>query len=307
MVQTALSDLSTGPVGTAEAGALAGEKIWVWMDISGTCNLACRDCYTKQSHEPKLVTGHDFGNTLRKFADSGAEFQKLHLNWRGEPMTNKKLPEFLKMRNEIMPGVPIEFHTNGMLLTPKNAAKIIDQCIVEDLIYVSIDGGCKEAHEANRGVDTWEPTLAGLEMLLDARDAAPPEKHPHLGIYEIFYDRKTRYDEELIRISRRCASWMRVDVITTGGEERPFTYGVTPQGPCFWAGNALCVTARGDVHVCLLSFRPDGRVGNVITDDLVDIVENARAFRSRIASRGRDEIAHCRGCQKTEGTIDEPE
>ena len=307
MARTVLSDSSIGTAGTAEAGALAGEKIWVWMDISGTCNLACRDCYTKQSHEARLVKTDGFRDTLTKFARSGAEFQKLHLNWRGEPMTNKKLPELLALRNEIMPGVPIEFHTNGTLLTPANAAQIINQCIPEDLIYVSIDGGCKEAHEANRGADTWEPTLAGLEMLLDARDNAVPEKHPHLGIYEIFYDRRTRYDEELMRLSRRCASWMRVDVIKTDGEERPFTYVDLPQGPCFWAGNALCITARGDVHVCLLSFRPDGKVGNIITDELADIVGNARAFRENITRCGRDSIAHCRGCQKTEGTIDEPE
>lgn len=307
MAQTALSVLSTGTVGTPEITSLIGEKIWVWMDISGTCNLACRDCYTKQSHEARLVKVDTFRQTLTKFAESGAEFQKLHLNWRGEPMTNKQLPKLLALRNAIMPGVPIEFHTNGTLLTPKNATDIIAQCIPEDLIYVSIDGGCKQAHEANRGEDTWEPTLAGLAMLLDARDAAPPEHHPHLGIYEIFYGRQTRYDEGLIQLSKRCASWMRVDVIKTDGEERPFTYLNSPQGPCFWAGNALCVTARGDVHVCLLSFRPDGKVGNVLTDSLIDIVSNARAFRTKIGQLGRDQIPHCRGCQKTEGTIDAPE
>ena len=307
MAQQALCDLSTGQAGTLEGRSLAGEKIWVWMDISGTCNLTCRDCYTKQSHEAVLVSPEGFRETLEKFAESGAAFQKLHLNWRGEPTTNKKLPVLLDLRNQIMPGVPIEFHTNGTLLTQKNCAAIIARTIPDDLIYVSIDGGCREAHEDNRGIGTWEPTLAGLEMLLDARDAAPESRQPHLGIYEIFYDRRTRYDSALMRLSKRCASWMRVSVIQTGGEERPFSYLTTPQGPCFWAGNALCITARGDVHVCLLSFRPDGRVGNIFRDDLRQIVANARKFRERIADKGRDNISHCKGCQKTEGTVDEPE
>lgn len=306
MVHTARCASSTGTAGTPEPD-LAGEKIWVWMDVSATCNLACRDCYTKESHEPVLLSLDGFRRTLERFAASGAAFQKLHLNWRGEPTTNKRLPAMLALRDSLMPGVPIEFHTNGMLLTPRNARAIIDATIPEDLIYVSIDGGCREAHEANRGDDTWAPTLEGLATLLDARDAAPPGRRPNIGIYEIFYDRRTRYDETLLRLSKRCATWTRVDVIHTGGEERPFADASAPQGPCFWAGNALCITARGDVHVCLLSFRPDGRVGNILRDDLSDIVANARAFRARIAANGRDAVAHCRGCLKAEGTVDEPE
>ncbi|QNE07151.1 radical SAM/SPASM domain-containing protein [Croceicoccus marinus] len=307
MVQQALCASSTGTAGTIERGPLAGERLWVWMDVSGTCNLTCRDCYTKQSHEPVLVSEDQFRDTLNKFAASGASFEKLHLNWRGEPMTNKRLARMLALRNEIMPGTPIEFHTNGLLLTEKNSAAIIAQTIPEDLVYVSIDGGNREGHEGNRGEGSWEPTLAGLEMLLDARDAAAPERRPHLGIYEICYDRRSRYDETLIALSKRCASWTRVNEIKRTGDERPFNYVDAPQGPCFWVGNALCITARGDVHVCLLSFRPDGRVGNIRRDTLESIVHNAREYRERIADKGRDQIAHCRGCQKTEGTIDEPE
>jgi MoaA/NifB/PqqE/SkfB family radical SAM enzyme len=278
-------------------------RLWVWMDVSATCNLACRDCYTKQSHRPLLLSGVDFEIMLRKLADPAFDVPRLHLNWRGEPLTNKHLEELLQIRREILPGAPLEFHTNGLLLSPARCKAIVAQLLPGDLVYVSVDGGCKAAHEANRGLGNWEPTLNGLMHLLDARDQAA-NGGPDVGIYEITYPGRAPYDAQLVGLSRRCDAWTRVLQIGGDGHEAAFDSPVVPSGPCFWAGNAMCITATGQVHVCLLSFRSDGVVGNLLDDDLADIVQRARAFRTRLATLGRACTAHCAGCRKTEGTID---
>jgi radical SAM protein with 4Fe4S-binding SPASM domain len=275
------------------------------MDVSATCNLACRDCYTKQSHAPNLMSPQVFRQILNKVVESGAQLEKLHFNWRGEPTTNKRLPEILRIRNELTPGIPIEFHTNGTILTQANSAAIMAEMKADDLLYVSIDGGSPEAHEQNRGEGTWGPTLQGLKWLLEARDALTGSK-PTLGIYEICYDRRARYDPELVALSKRCDMWTRVSAISLGGDEEPFALDAVPHGPCFWAGNALCVTATGDVHVCLLSFRPDGKVGNILHDELTTIVDRAKQFRAKLIEIGRANVPHCRNCRKMEADVDEP-
>lgn len=279
-------------------------KLWIWMDVSAACNLACRDCYTKQSHEAYLMSVAQFRTILEKLADASVDLQRVHLNWRGEPTTNKRLTKFLELRKTILPNVDLEFHTNGLLLNASLCADIVDHAFERDLVYVSIDGGCQEAHEANRGPGTWDRTLQGLRMLLDARDKVI-EGAPRIGIYEMFYGRQTRYDHELITLSRRCDEWSRVSPILLQGVEAMHDSGGIPTGPCFWAGNSFCITAKGEVHVCLLSFRPDGRLGNLFNESLISILEKARSFRADLITRGRVSIPHCQSCQKSAGEMDD--
>lgn len=282
----------------------AKEKVWVWMDISATCNLACRDCYTKHTHKPSLITPENFRLILNKLGSAGIAIQKLHLNWRGEPLTNKNLPELLHATKEILPKVPLEFHTNGLLLTKEKSTALLEHLNPTDLVYVSIDGGNAQAHEANRGKNTWRPTLQGLNYLLDARDKLnhPP---PQISIYEISYRTGISADPELIRLSKRCNDWIKVYKIFKDGSEISFTNDDNvPFGPCFWAGNAFCITTVGDVHVCLLSFRPDGRLGNLFGDDVTTILERAKRYRSLLIEKGRKRINHCAECRKCEGQPD---
>lgn len=281
----------------------ARRQVWIWMDVSATCNLACRDCYTKAAHEPVLLSPQRFEILLGFFRKPHVDIRKLHLNWRGEPLINKHLPELLRLKRKLLPEVALEFHTHGLLLNQALAEEIIEEVGPKDRIYVSIDGGWPEAHEENRGPGTWSGALQGLEALLNARDHVDGEG-PILGIYEITYERRTQAHPDLVALGRRCDEWTRVSMISADGREASFPNSSIPTGPCFWAGHALCITARGDAHICLLSFRHDGRLGNLFTDDLTMILDRSAAFRRRLLATGRSGIAHCRSCRKTEGGLD---
>lgn len=278
--------------------------LWVWMDISATCNLACRDCFTRQSHEAYVMSPIQFRTILQKLADAPVSLRRILLNWRAEPLTNKKLVEFLRIRQEILPDVSLIFHTNGLLLTPQISSDIITEAMEGDLFYISIDGGNREAHEANRGEGTWSRTLKGLKIFLDARNKRE-DGAPRIGIYEISYGTHTVYDSELVSLSKYCDEWVRVPLVRSSGSEESYDIGSVPDAPCFWAGHAFCITARGDVHVCLLSFRPDGRIGNLLTENLQPILERARNFRTEILEKGRSHIPHCQNCRKISGEADD--
>jgi len=279
------------------------DHLWIWMDLSGSCNLSCRDCYTKHAHTPSLLSATSFELVLRKLASTSFTVEKLHLNWRGEPLTNKRFGDFLRIRKSVFPDAPLEFHTNGLLLTPALCAEIVELTLEGDLAYVSIDGGSKPLHEANRGQETWDTTLLGLQRLLDAKEAAFVPTLS-VGIYEISYGRNVAYDRTLVALSRRCDMWTRVSPIDTHGNESPFDTQEIPHGPCFWAGNSMCITAKGDVHICMLSFDASGIIGNILTEDAQTIFDRGRSFRAALTARGRHSIPHCSNCRKSEGTID---
>lgn len=278
-------------------------RVWVWMDVSASCNLSCRDCYTKTAHEPILLSMEALARILTRFSRPDIDVRKLHLNWRGEPLINKRLTAMLQMKRALLGKVPLEFHTHGGLVTTSLAIEIVGALSDEDRVYVSVDGGWPEKHEANRGPGSWANAMRGLSMLLEARSRSD-KPGPKIGIYEISYDRRTRAHPDLIALGRRCDEWTRVDAIETDGSEASFPTSDIPLGPCFWAGNALCVTASGDAHVCLLSFQPEGRLGNILTDELDMILDQARAFRTKIEAEGRSGITHCQRCRKTEGYLD---
>ena len=60
--------------------------VWLWMDASRSCNLACKFCYSKASHKNQHMAPEDFRNYLDKLMGSDQiTIQKMNLNWRGGP------------------------------------------------------------------------------------------------------------------------------------------------------------------------------------------------------------------------------
>ncbi|BBQ83010.1 TPA: radical SAM protein [Kluyvera ascorbata] len=279
-------------------------RLWIWLDVSSSCNLSCRDCYTKETHSRAQLSISNYSLLLKKLMETELIIEKLHLNWRGEPLLNRYFTDFLTVRNSIAPNVPIEFHTNGLLLTSAMCKKIVESSSPNDLAYVSIDGGGETLHEENRGKGTWRSTLDGLHRLLDARESNP-QKQLKVGIYEISYRRNAIYDVELVTLSRKCDIWTRVSPIDKFGQEKFFNSNKFPQGPCFWAGNAMCITTQGDVHICMLSFNSNGVIGNIFQEEVDAIIERGRLFRARLMHQGRNAVEHCKNCLKAEGDIDD--
>ena len=72
----------------AESSAIDGSPVWLWLDPTTRCNLACRLCYTKLSHGKDDMTPKDLRRMLCDLRDSASvDVQTIHLNWRGEPLS----------------------------------------------------------------------------------------------------------------------------------------------------------------------------------------------------------------------------
>jgi sulfatase maturation enzyme AslB (radical SAM superfamily) len=220
----------------------------------------------------------------------------------------------------------VQFHTNAMLITRDVAARLMDVGR-EYFVYLSIDGGHRRAHDANRGAGTFDKAVRGGHRLLDARDArrgaggvdGDGAMAPHVTLYQLdLGEDEADYDETFLALAARADQWQRVDPIVRNGEDAASvrrkdaspsdwwgaeSSGPPPSGPCFWAGYSLSVAPDGDVSVCILNqrARPDGLLGNLLREDASVVLARAGAFRDALVREGRAQVAHCRQCRKIEG------
>ena len=290
--------------------------LWLWLDPSQACNIACALCYTRESHARSFLQE----DTLRRLIANlrsvpDLRVHEITFNWRGEPLMNKRFPELLRVVCDGFPGTRVQFHTNAMLIN-RDVASRLAAVGREYFVYLSVDGGNSRAHDANRGAGTFDKALRGGHRLLDARGAG---SRPHITLYQLdLGEDESDYAPEFLALAARADQWQRVDPIVSSGEDAAVLQrkgvspsewwgaeprGAAPAGPCFWAGYSLSVAPDGTVSVCILSqaSQPSGRIGNLLHEDAAQVLERARAFRAELERRGRAQVEHCRQCRKIEG------
>src|SRR5687767_5809997 len=98
----------------------AHRPTWVWIDVSATCNLACELCYTTELRSANKMSMSTFTQIVDRLRGDGLRLTNVHLNWRGEPTSNRLLPDMIAYLEAC--GLPIEWHTNGTLISPSRAA-----------------------------------------------------------------------------------------------------------------------------------------------------------------------------------------
>lgn len=302
--------------------AVASSPVWLWIDPTTRCNLACRLCYTKQSHGKDDLTPETLRLMLTKLQDSSSiAVQSIHLNWRGEPLMNPHFAKLLRVVSEVMPAVKLQWHTNGTMLTQKRAREILAVGFPHK-IFVSIDGGNALSHDLNRGAGTFEKALRGLSTLLDL---ARGHDDLTIGVYQIDLGEPIeQYDPRFRALLERVDQHVRVKPLLPGGAEQAVTDvqhlrsdddlgrmlaeeilpgAPVPQAPCFWAGRVFCIAPTGDVSICVISHGPSGIIGNLLEDNVDRVLAGGLAFRCGLADNGRQSTAHCRSCRKPAGRI----
>jgi|GEM_PF-3480223 len=302
--------------------AVNGAPVWLWLDPTTRCNLACTLCYTKLSHGVDDMTPENLRKMLIDLRDSpSVDLQNIHLNWRGEPLMNPRFDELLQTVSEVLPEISLQWHTNGTMLTQKR----IDQLMRVEFshkIFVSLDGGNKYSHDMNRGEGNFDKTIAGLERLLNS---AKSRQDLTIGVYQIdLGEDLSDYEPKFLELLKRVDQHEKVKPLLPGGAEQAISDPSTisndgsldrmlseevlphlpvPERPCFWAGHVFCVAPTGDVSICVISHGASGVVGNLLTDGVDRVLAGALAFRCRLSDQGRTAVKHCSSCRKPAGRI----
>jgi organic radical activating enzyme len=66
-----------------------------WIDVSATCNLACELCYTIELQGARKMSVPTFVAVIDRLLSDEIELAGVHLNWRGEPTSNRSLAEMV--------------------------------------------------------------------------------------------------------------------------------------------------------------------------------------------------------------------
>lgn len=270
--------------------------LWMWVDSAATCNLACKVCYTIPMQSTSLMSLPVFDKLVDRVQSSSAQVVEMKLNWRGEPMSNPRLPEMLARLRGC--GWRVLWHTNATLLHPKRAAAIV-AANPDQHIYLSLDGGNAASFEDNRGAGMWEKALRGAEALLAARGASA---RPTIGIYQLDLGLpKESYDPRFLELIRMVDNYVVEEPIDLDGGpiDEVAPRAPIPRGPCFWLGNTLAIDTHGQAWTCLL--RNGTKLGSVLTESVDALVDKANELRSKVEQRTRSAVPGCASCRKKEG------
>jgi MoaA/NifB/PqqE/SkfB family radical SAM enzyme len=155
--------------GPPQVVAALSHPTTVSIMITRRCNLRCVMCGIPELIWPHLSV-EQWKAVLDDLADWAAGYCKLQFAG-GEPMVFEGIYEILEhaVRRRLMPGMT----TNGVLVSEKNAARLMD--IQLSNVNVSLDGvgevqnAVRGKNEANKPFDVWSKTDRGIRNLVAAR------------------------------------------------------------------------------------------------------------------------------------------
>ena len=125
---------------------LEDNPLCVDIETAAICDLACPHCFREYIITPDKIMNEKL---YKKIIDSLSKMDvpSVKLNWRGEPLLNPKLCEFIKYAKEN--GIlEVSINTNATKLDEKKSEELIKSGL--DLIIFSFDGGTKKTYEKMR-------------------------------------------------------------------------------------------------------------------------------------------------------------
>ena len=156
------------------SGGLARAKVdltslkTLWFNTGSLCNITCANCYMDSSPRNDSLVYLSLSEVV-KFLD-----ELDHLGWGtveiaftgGEPFLNKDLPSMIM--EALSRNYEVLVLSNGMkpMWNYRKELLILNERFGSKMtIRISMDHYSKEKHEAERGINTWTPMLAGLRWL----------------------------------------------------------------------------------------------------------------------------------------------
>jgi MoaA/NifB/PqqE/SkfB family radical SAM enzyme len=175
----------------------------VYIEPTNACNLDCRTCMRNVWDEnPGYM---DLGVFSKIILDLNRFDPKpmIFFGGYGEPLSHPNILDMIGMAK--YQGFTVELITNGTLLIPAVAAKLVSLCI--DRIWVSLDGSTRERYADVRLGDELPQVIANLEELLRLRTISIPEL-PKLGIAFVAMKRNISDLPPVIQLGKRLGADM---------------------------------------------------------------------------------------------------
>ena len=168
--QAKFSDPDVTATGERRARVALHKLRTLWINTGSLCNITCRNCYIESSPENDrlaYITREEVAAYLDEIAHDGWPVDEIGFTG-GEPFMN---PDIIPMLGDSLArGFSILVLTNAMqpLLRPRilaGLASLRDAQGDRLTLRVSLDHYTKRLHEEERGADTFDKTIEGIDWL----------------------------------------------------------------------------------------------------------------------------------------------
>jgi len=285
----------------------------IYLELTNICNFKCSFCPMHFKDYSEIAGG--------SFTLGDAEIEKiftdikqlgrlktLNLYMMGEPFVNRKLTDYIALAKRMDIAERIIVTTNGTLLPPPTAEKIVDSGL--DYIRFSIYGTTQEELAATTGTKiSLEWIFGNIKTLKSIRDARGSQK-PHIYVKTIDTGdaaRNARFQSLFTGIGDETViepamNWnddveeVNLSGLSTAVLDTPhFSH---KKEVCPFPFYTLVINADMQVTVCCTDWRKETVIGNLRTESLSDIWHGPplRAFRLAHLERRRGELAGCTNC-----------
>ena len=245
----------------------------VYLEISNICNLSCRFCPGTKRHK-KTMTEEEFSALLPKLRPY-TDYLYFHLM--GEPLLHPKLERFLELAGA--QGFKVILTTNGTLL--KKQQQMLLRAPALHKINISL-----HAFEAN------DLSVPFEEYLSDCFAFGKTCAGQKLVVYRLWNNGgEDTQNQEILNAMHRYfpGNWVQERHGTRIADRTYLEYGdkfnwpdlSAPQGGetvfCYGLRDQLGILCDGTVVPCCLDHEGDLTLGNLLTQDMAEILASPRA------------------------------
>jgi len=239
---------------------------YLWLEITQSCNLTCRHCYTESSPSLPITDGMQMADWRRVMEEAGEIGCRRIQFIGGEPTVHPGLVELIEHAKEL--GFKFcEVFTNATLISDELIETFKRHRVRVASSFYSHDPGTHDRITAQEG--SFEKTVEGIEKLV--RNRIPTR----VGVIKL--DENATHVKQAKRYLRRLGvRFIGQDRLRSIGRGQRYasTNNGTPQlcGQC-WR-RKLCITPNGDAYPCVFSRTVP--VGNFLTDGIQGVLNEQR-------------------------------
>ena len=279
----------------------------VRIETASACNLRCQHCTTGvayKSTDRRVMSMETFARVLEQIRTLPT-IRSAIMYLGGEPLLNKHHATMCRRVKAETQVETVKFVTNAMLLTEKWCEEIAAADV--DGIHVSIDGYSPEENDRIRVGASYEKVRDNLRMLERYLREAGCRTRLTIGntVFRRSDDQLAPTVPEFIRRdfpgfkvqSGYAMVWPGMTAQETALEDLR-VYQEKPRRFCDHPFYDLAIRANGDIVLCCYDISGRHVMGNVMTDDLLELYQSDAYVEIRRAMVRRDVTAVPPVCQR---------
>jgi radical SAM protein with 4Fe4S-binding SPASM domain len=169
------------------------------VEVTAACNLSCRMCLVRYRPPVDRVTGTMGLDAFCRLVDDLPTLERVTLQGLGEPLLVPHLDDMVAYAAER--GIDTGFNTNGTLLTPARAERLVRAGLA--WLHISVDGATAETYESIRDGARFERVRQGVAAIVEAKRRLGSGR-PDV---RIVFVAMRRNHQELVALVRLAAQW----------------------------------------------------------------------------------------------------